>query len=83
MVQYNLSSYSFQDLNKLLNGLMEPEDEAANLEENLREADWIVFSMLNIQTDRPNSSALRRFLSERRDLIDNKKVIAFAFNAPY
>jgi len=83
VVQYNLVSYSFEDLNKLLDGSIEPEDEAVNIEEELRQADWIVFSMLNIQSDRPDSSALRRFLSARRDLVNNKKIIAFAFNAPY
>ena len=83
VVQYNLSSYSFEDLNKLLNGLIEPEDEVFDLEEELRQANWIVFSMLNIQSDRLDSSALRRFLSERRDLLNDKKIIAFAFNAPY
>ena len=83
VVQYNLSSYSFEDLNKLLNGLIESEDEAFDLEEELRQANWIVFSMLNIQENRQDSSALRRLLSERRDLLNDKKIIAFAFNAPY
>ena len=83
IMQYNLTSYSFKDLNKLLDGAIQPEDEAENLEEDLRQADWIVFSMLNIRSDRLDSSALRRFLSARRDLLDNKKIIAFAFNAPY
>jgi len=43
----------------------------------------VVFALLDIKSDRPESMALKRILSERPDLLRNKKVIAFAFNAPY
>ncbi len=54
-----------------------------DLENDLRTADWIVFAMLDVTNDRTDSLALRRLLSERPDLLRNKKVIVFAFNAPY
>jgi beta-N-acetylhexosaminidase len=46
-------------------------------------ADWVVFGMMNQSADRPESLALRRLLTENPDLIRNKRVIVFAFNAPY
>ena len=77
--QYNLSSYSFNDLM----GLLDDAPDLPPLEEEIRQADWIVFAILNVQSDRSESYALRRFLSERPDLFRNKRVVAFSFNAPY
>lgn len=74
-----LSSYSFTDLENLLTGIEGSETFAAEI----REATWIVFSFQKINSDRPVSMAMKRFLSDRPDLIRNKKLIAFAFNAPY
>lgn len=79
VLQYRLSSYSFSELWGMLNGA----PDLPPIEEDLRAADWIVFALLNVQQSRPESSALRRFLSERPDLFTNKKVVVFAFNAPY
>jgi beta-N-acetylhexosaminidase len=79
VLQYKLSSYSFNELLRLLNGA----PDLPPIESDIRSADWIVFAMTNISVDRPESLAMRRFLSERPDLITNKKIIAFAFNAPY
>jgi beta-N-acetylhexosaminidase len=42
----------------------------------------VVFALGKPSTS-PESAALRRLLSERPDLIQNKKVIVFAMNAPY
>ncbi len=74
-----LSSYSFADLYQLLlqQTLKKP------LEEDLRLANWIVFSTLKPSSEYPQSNALRRLLAERPDLIRNKRLIVFAFNAPY
>jgi beta-N-acetylhexosaminidase len=74
-----LSSYSLTDLQNYLNKA----DVPADLEENLTNADWVVFAFLNPQTDRPGPNIIRQLLSDRPDLIRNKRVIAFAFNAPY
>lgn len=82
---YNLSSYSFEDLNNLLEGVTVPDEEILqNLENDLRDANWIVFSMLNTQTDRPASLALQHFLASRPDLYGSgKKLIVFALQSPY
>ncbi len=74
-----LSAYSFQDLTAYLNG----GQEMTALDNNLRQAEWVVFSILNPRRDHPEADALRRLLTERPDLIRNKRVIVFAFNAPY
>lgn len=75
----SLSSYSFVELQNLLNGTGEIE----MLDRDIRQAGWIIFSAQNIDSKRSESLALRRFLSERPELYRNKRVIAFAFNAPY
>jgi beta-N-acetylhexosaminidase len=83
VLQYKLSSYSFDNLADLLDGQAINEDDLQLMEADLRAADWVVVSTLNNHRDRPGSSALRRLLSERPELLRNKKVIVFAFNAPY
>lgn len=74
-----MSSYSFGDLQKLLD---DPE-EVPQLITDLEQTDWIVVSMLDVSADRPASLALQRFFSGRPDLLRNKRVVVFAFNAPY
>ncbi len=83
VLPYKLSSYSFTNLVDLLNGMSSVDTSTKVMEEDLRAADWIVFSMLNVSADRASSSALRRMLSERSDMLRNKRVVVFAFNAPY
>jgi beta-N-acetylhexosaminidase len=79
-----LSSYSYLDLKKMLDAQRDlATREVPPIETDLRSADWVVFSMVNIQNERSESLALRRLLSERQEIIRNKKVIVFAFNAPY
>lgn len=77
--QYRLSSYSFQDLLGLLNNL----SDLSPLEDDLRSANWVVFASLKMEKSRPESMALKRLLSERPELLSDKKVMVFAFNAPY
>ncbi len=79
IIQGYLFSYSFLDLNTYLNN---PEGLAA-LGVNLADAEWVVFALTGDNPSRPESQALRRLLSERPDLLLNKKVIVFAFGAPY
>jgi beta-N-acetylhexosaminidase len=74
-----LFSYSFSDLTAFLDSTSPPE----NLESDLQVAEWVVVATLNPSSSRPESLALRRILSERPDLLRNKKVVVFAFNAPY
>lgn len=75
----NLISYTLDDLQAMLDagiGVME-------IEGDLLSADWIIFSMLNIDPQIRSSSAVKQFLGQRPDLIQDKRLIAFAFNAPY
>jgi beta-N-acetylhexosaminidase len=75
-------SFSFVDLKNLLSGA-----NAANnqeIETALQNADWIIFAMLNIAPEtNPQSDAVRVLLRNRFDSLRNKKLVMFAFNAPY
>ncbi len=75
-----LSSFSFEHLITALNA--PPESENALLI-NLSRANWVVFSMLDVNQQRQSSQALEMLLSERPDLIQNKRVVVFAFGAPF
>ena len=80
VVNYKLSSYSAKDLLAYLNSSSEmPSTIAADLSS----PGWLVFGIRSITNDRPESQAFKRFLNERPDLLLNKQIIAFAFNAPY
>ena len=74
-----VSSYTFADLNRYL---IEPQLSSV-LDSDLRNANWIVFSFIKPNFENQDSMALQGFLANRPDLINNKKVIAFGFNAPY
>jgi beta-N-acetylhexosaminidase len=73
-----VASYSFTELAAILQG------GAGNdtLVYELNRANWVIISMLNSDPSQPQVT-LRRFLSERQDLLRNKNIILFAFNAPY
>ncbi len=73
----NLTSYTFDDLQLMLNG------GTNSVEASLRSASWIVIAMTDIDLERPASLALSQFLAERDDLLRGKSVIVFAFDAPY
>jgi beta-N-acetylhexosaminidase len=77
--QFYLQSYSSTQLTQMLNG----EESDGDIEQALRQANWIVFTILDINANRPESLALQRFLAERPDLLPGKNIIAFAANAPY
>ncbi len=49
----------------------------------LERADWVIFAMLDAGDRASPSGAVRRFLSERADALRGKKVVIFAFGAPY
>lgn len=55
------------------------------VQEALREADWLVFALLNSgnRAGTPDSNALSRFLSMRPDLASSSEVVVLAFDAPY
>jgi len=79
VVSSNLSSFSMSDLEQLLNN----QETSAELQRKLALSHWIVFSMLDKSEDYPSYDTLSRFLARRPDLIQGKKIILFAFNAPY
>jgi beta-N-acetylhexosaminidase len=75
----NLTSYAFEDLSEMLNvgsGVVQ-------IENDLRQAEWIVFLMSDVNPGLPSSQALRIFLDQRPDLQQNKNIIVFALAAPY
>jgi len=93
----NVSSFTFADLTAFLDSRLAPPtptpDPAAPATATLEpqtliggdvaDAEWLVFSMLDVQPSLPASNALNRLLSERPDLLRGKRVIVFAFDAPY
>jgi beta-N-acetylhexosaminidase len=74
-----MASYPFSDLLRYLNG----NADMATMETDIRMSDWIVVSLLKPNSGQPETGAFRRLLNERPDLLRNKKIIVFAFNAPY
>jgi len=74
-----LSAYSLTDLAQILSG----GSGLTDLENALLQADWIVISMLDMDSSRPQGGTVQRFLTERQALLRGKNVILFAFNAPY
>jgi beta-N-acetylhexosaminidase len=79
VIPNNLISYTFQDLSDMLNagtGVLQ-------IENDLRQADWIVVAMDTVSSEIPYSQAFRQFLNLRPDLIQGKHLIAFALSEPY
>jgi beta-N-acetylhexosaminidase len=76
---YLLLSYTFNDIEQILQG------GAGNVavETNLDRADWVVISTLNLQPSDKATSILRRLLTEKQELLRTKRVVLFAFGAPY
>lgn len=75
----NIDSYSFKDLTTLL----DYPSSSPQMVTDLYNADWIIVATLDQKSDRPYSFALTRLLSERQDLLRDKKIIVFALGAPY
>lgn len=73
---FRLNSYSLQNLQSLLDNLNPP-----FIEEDISQADWIVISLVDANQGQP--ALIRRFITERPDLLRNKRVIVFSFDAPY
>ena len=71
-----LTSYSLLNLQSLLNNL-----EIDSIEEDLGNADWIIISFADASQGQPE--LISRFMRERPDLLREKRVILFAFGAPY
>ena len=52
------------------------------VQEALRDADWILFAMLDVRDSQQESFALKQYLAQR-STSDTSKLITFAFDAPY
>jgi len=79
VVPTHLTSYTFDDMASVLEG----GSGNAALVSDLGQSGWVVISMLDADPAQSQAAVLRRFLSERQDLLRNKRVVVFAFNAPY
>src|SRR6266487_597325 len=71
-----LNSFPLTELESMLNG-----ESKTDIEGILDRANWIVISLTDVSNDQ--ISLLRRFFSERPNLVRDKKVILFSFTAPY
>lgn len=49
----------------------------------LRNADWVVFGMLNADAGPPQADVVKRFLAERADALQDPHVIVMAYDVPY
>lgn len=80
IVQENqVSAYSFANLQALLDGV----DNVNNFSANLDGADWIVIAFTQLKTNSNEALLFQRLFSEKPNLTRNKRVVGFAFNAPY
>jgi len=71
-----VNSYALDELRLMLNG-----ESQTDIEDVLGRATWIVFSLTDVNGDQ--LTLLRRFFSERPNLLRNKNLILFSFTAPY
>jgi beta-N-acetylhexosaminidase len=71
-----LTSYTFNDLSALLNGV-----ELETMVFNINRSNWIVLSLSGSNQGQPE--LVSRFLSERQDLLREKRIVLFSFTAPY
>lgn len=71
-----LTNYPLTELELMLTG-----ETKENIEPSLERANWIVISLVDVRNGQ--IELLRRFFSERPNLIRNKNVILFSFTAPH
>jgi Beta-glucosidase-related glycosidases len=71
-----LNSFPLKELELMLNG-----ESQTDIEAILDRSNWIVISLSDVSNGQ--IALLRRFFSERPNLIRNKNVILFSFTAPY
>ncbi len=79
-----ISTYTFDDLKKFLLQPQSDPQRTAALQAQVQQADWLLFGMLDVDMEKSaQSDALKLLLSLREDLVLGKKVVVWAFNAPY
>ena len=76
---YKLTAYTFENLRQLLDNDNPPEF----MKNDIQSANWLVISFTDFKKSSDASTIFHRFFSEQPDLARSKKIIGFAFNAPY
>lgn len=71
-----MNSYTFDDLTALLNGA-----ELEKMVTDINRANWIILVLSGSSHGQPD--LVSRFLSERQDLLREKRIVLFSFTAPY
>ena len=61
----------------------EPIDRSMQIEQDIDAADWLIFAMLDVDPAIYASDAVKRFLRERSEEIEGKKIVVLALQAPY
>lgn len=74
-----LIPYSFKNVTEWLTGIEPP----PNFDTDLKQADWVVVGLQNYDPNRQYAMAFKQLLAQRPEILRNKKVVVFAFNAPY
>ncbi len=49
----------------------------------LQQADWVIFAMLDVTDDVPQSKAVKHFLAERAGALQGPELVVLAYDAPY
>lgn len=55
----------------------------ADVAQELAQADWVIFAMLDMSPNYPESSVVRRYLRQPVDSRANQRTVVMALNAPY
>jgi beta-N-acetylhexosaminidase len=76
-----ITSLGYTNLFAFLNGTTPPG--SPDVGALLNAANWVLFAALDTDTTVPQSVALRQLAVQRPNLLANKKVIIFEFDAPY
>jgi beta-N-acetylhexosaminidase len=74
-----ISAYSFDDLVAYMDG----GDGGSDIGSRIQRANWIIIAFSDFRINSKPSIAFQRLFAEKSDLVQNKKIIGFAFNAPY
>lgn len=61
----------------------EPVDRTMQIERDIDTADWLIFAMLDVDPAIYPSDGVKRFLRERGDQLEGKKIVVLALQAPY
>ena len=78
-----VTSYSFDDLKKVLDGRASGV-ESAPIQVAIRDADYLIFAMLDEMPDEvPSSDVVKAFLRQRSDSLRDKKIIVLSLKEPY